>query len=968
MKSRQFLRALLPWLMLVALVCILLVFYMLSSTLSDKDRSQAELDVRQMLTLDTRINLDMMCLHHLQLRSYDSLADSVAQVTSLLHGLQDKFTRLGLPDALKSAVLVWEAKETLLEDFKRQNTVFVNSLNHFVNLSRQLHASKVRDAGLLNAVTRDVLVFVNEQQTEDIPTLLASLGHLETASQEWPELLSALGALLAAHGRQIVNNHIPVQHLMRDVERNSFTRDLEQAYGEYVRTDDRISAQAENYRRLMAIFSLLMVISVVLIVLRLQYMARELERSHSLLDNIAAHLGEGILSFDGRGKLIFMNQRAEMLLGRNKKEVLGTDIDSLWPPEEVQNSGFRAALQAGNSYEGEEWLQRANGVSFPVVFLGGALPHLDDSDAAQGYVASFRDVTVRHQDEARLRVAASVFENLSEAMTITGPDGRIQSINLAFTVITGYSKAEALGKKPGEVLGSGQHGREFFRTMWDALNKNGCWQGEIINRRKSGETYPEWLSITVVRNEDGHVEQYIGLFTDISERKQAEANMYHLAYHDPLTGLANRPLFNDRLNSAISQAHRRQHFLVVMLLDLDNFKSINSLGHRAGDLLLVAVSQRLSGLLREGDTLSRHSGDEFSILLPSIASQDDAAMLASRLLFSFEKPFELEGREVFISTSIGIAVYPSDGENAELLLKNADVALYNAKDAGRSVFRFFQQSDSVDSLERLELETDLRRSVLRGELRLYYQPQVSTRSGAIYGVEALVRWRHPTRGLLMPGRFIGLAENTGYIEILGRWCLETACRQMVEWQKTGIPIQRVAVNVSPRQLRNPDFMDMVLEIVEETGINPNCLEIELTESSMADDPEHTFSIFSQLRKKGIRIAIDDFGTGYSSLSYLARYPVDVVKIDMSFIAGLIDGEQSSLSLVQAVVLMAHTLGMETVAEGVETEEQRQKLSTMQCDLLQGYLYSRPCTAASLIKLPCVTNGNEYDDDGDEYQI
>jgi diguanylate cyclase (GGDEF)-like protein/PAS domain S-box-containing protein len=962
MKSRQFLRVLLPWSLLTVLGCILFVFYILSSTLSDKDRSRVELDVRQISMLDTRIHLDAIRLRHRQLQDYDSLSDSVAQVSNLLDGLQDKFTELGLPDALKPTVLVWETKKTLLEDFKRQNTVLVNSIYHFVNLSRQLHTGKVEDVGLLNTVTRDVLVFANEQQTEDIPALLANLERLETASRGWREPRSTHGALLAAHGRQIINNHIPVQCLMRTMARNPFTRNMEQAYGEYVRAYDQMAVQAENYRRLMAIFSLIMVVSVALILLRLQYTARELERSHSLLDNVADHLGEGILSFDDRGKLNFMNQRAVMLLGRNKKELFGAGIDSIWLPEDVQDSGFRAALHAGYSYEGEEWLQRADGALFPVVFLGSALPSLDDSDAAPGYVASFRDVSLTHQTEARLRVAASVFENLSEAMPITGPDGRIQSVNHAFTVITGYSETEAKGKKPGEVLGSGLHDREFFRSMWDALDTDGRWQGEIINRRKNGETYPEWLSITAVRNEDGKVEQFIGLFSDISERKQAEAYIHYLAYHDPLSGLANRLLFNDRLKTAMSQAHRNQHLLAVVLLDLDHFKSVNdSLGHHAGDLLLVAVSQRLGGLLRECDTLARLGGDEFAILLSGIISHTDAAMLAGRIVVSFEKPFNLEGREVFTSTSIGIAIYPADGDSAEILLKNADVALYNAKDAGRAAFRFFLESDSADSLEqRLELETDLRHSVLRNELRLYYQPQVSIRTGMIYGVEALVRWQHPTCGLLMPNRFIGLAESTGYIEVLGRWCLETGCRQMVEWQKAGLPIQRIAVNVSPRQLRNPDFMSMVLKIVEETGINPSCLELELTESSMANDPENTFSVFSQLREKGIRIAVDDFGTGYSSLSYLARYPIDVVKIDKSFIDGIVDGEQNSLSLVQAVVLMVHTLGMEIVAEGVESAEQRQKLVAMQCDLLQGYLYSSPCPAAALIELPCMTKDDEYE--------
>ncbi|MDD3482483.1 EAL domain-containing protein [Azovibrio restrictus] len=959
MKLPATLRPLVPWLLLAVLAGVLISLYALSTRIADNDRVQVELNVRQAMTLDTRINLDVLRLRHRQLLDYDSLSLSANQVDELLARLQVDFERLGLSEALHPAREEWGRKQQALDDFRRQNAVLVNSLYHFVNLTTQLHSDW--DAGarvpvaLLNSVTRDVLIFVNEQQTKDIFLTLAGLNRLEVESRSWPEPAATQGRLLAAHGKVIVNNHLPVQNLMHTISRSTFPQDMEQAYAEYSRVYARAAAEAEHYRRLMAIFALFMIAAVVLIMLRLRHTARELTRSHSLLDNVADHLGEGILSFDGRGMLNFVNRRAETLLGRSEGELLGQGVAAILPEVGAQDSSFRAALAAGRPFEGEEWLQRPDGELLPVAFLGGPLPRLDNSGGPAGYVTSFRDVSAQRQAEARLRLAARVFDNLSEAMTITGPDGLIQSVNPAFTAITGYTEAEARGHTPGSLLGSGLHDREFYQGMWGALQAEGKWQGEIINRRKGGETYPEWLSITAVRDEAGQVLQYIALFSDISERKQAEAYIHHLAYHDPLTGLANRLLFHDRLDNAMHQAHRTRRPMAIMLLDLDRFKSINdSLGHAAGDVLLKSVSQRLSHLLREGDTLARLGGDEFALLLPEISSHADAASLASRMLGEFDTPFDLDGREVFTSTSIGIAVYPSDGESPEILLKNADVALYNAKDAGRSAFRFFLESDSENSLERLELETAMRHAVARDELRLYYQPQVDTRNGLILGVEALVRWQHPTRGLLLPDDFIPLAETTGYIDILGRWCLQTACRQLVAWQLAGLPIQRVAVNVSARQLRNPAFTEMVFDILKETGIHPRCLELELTESSLADDPDRTFSIFAQLRRKGIRIAIDDFGTGYSSLSYLSRFPVDVVKIDKSFVQGL-GSESESRSVVQAVILLAHALSMETVAEGVETEIQRKRLAELDCDQLQGFLFARPCLPAQLIDLPCVAD-------------
>jgi diguanylate cyclase (GGDEF)-like protein len=458
---------------------------------------------------------------------------------------------------------------------------------------------------------------------------------------------------------------------------------------------------------------------------------------------------------------------------------------------------------------------------------------------------------------------------------------------------------------------------------------------------------------TMKRHEEQLSALTANLQKEIATRVEAEAHIRHLAYHDPLTGLANRLLFKDYLEQTIHQAHRSLRQFAVMFLDLDRFKAVNdSLGHLMGDILLQQVGARLETLLRRGDTLARFGGDEFALLLPESGSDSNVAMLASRIIKAFEAPFQLSTREVFSSTSIGIALYPANGTDSYTLIKHADMALYSAKNAGRAAFRFFAEKDE-DVLDRLELETALRHSVDRHELRLYYQPQIDSKTGQIFGAEALVRWQHPTRGLISPDKFIPVSEDIGYIETLGRWCLEAACAQLAAWQARKIPVRRVAVNVSARQLRNADFADMVLAIIKQNGIDPNCLEIELTESSMSDDPARIFNFFSKLRGIGVRIAIDDFGTGYSSLSYLSRYPVDVVKIDQSFVQSLsLREDDANNALVKAIALMAHALSMEIVAEGVETDEQRDILTALDVELLQGYLYSRPVPPDILEKLPC----------------
>ncbi|BCS54622.1 EAL domain-containing protein [Geobacter sp. SVR] len=556
------------------------------------------------------------------------------------------------------------------------------------------------------------------------------------------------------------------------------------------------------------------------------------------------------------------------------------------------------------------------------------------------FAVIFSDITVRRETEDKLRLMARVFEHSGEALVITGPDNKILATNGAFTTLTGYSQEEALGKDP-KILKSGKETREFYVSMWETLLRDGFWQGEIWDKRKDGSLYPKWLAISVVRNEEGEITNYIAGFTDISDRKQAAQKIEHLAHHDPLTNLPNRFSLRERLAQALEQAKRSSLHLVVMFIDLDRFKNINdSLGHHVGDLLLIDVAARLSEAVRSADIVARLGGDEFVVVLPQVRSGVASAHIVSKIQQALSQPFRIDGHDLHITPSIGISVFPHDGETIEELMKNADLAMYHAKSKGRNNYQFFKQEMNSTVHERLLLENDLRAALERQEFLLHYQPQIDLATGRVIGMEALVRWQHPQRGLIAPGLFIPIAEETGLILPLGDFVLKTACRQLVAWQAQGLPPLRMAVNLSARQFKQGNFPSLVAEIIAETGIAPHHLELEITESAAMDNPEAVITHLRILREMGIELAIDDFGTGYSSLGYLKLFPVNRLKIDRSFVKD-IESDSDDAAIAAATIALAHTLGKEVIAEGVESKAQLDFLKYQQCDIVQGYFFSRP---------------------------
>ncbi len=564
-----------------------------------------------------------------------------------------------------------------------------------------------------------------------------------------------------------------------------------------------------------------------------------------------------------------------------------------------------------------------------------------------GAVVAFIDISERVRAEAKLRQAASVFESTTEGVVITDPGCRIVAVNHSFSAITGYDEAEVLGRTP-RLLKSGRHDESFYQAMWASIVQSGTWRGEIWNRRKNGELYPEWLTINAVRNEAGELANYVGVFTDISPLKQSEAKLEHLAHYDPLTDLPNRLLLGAHLDHAIRRAERDGTLLSLLFIDLDHFKTVNDgLGHPAGDRMLQEVAQRLVQCVRGEDTVARLGGDEFVITLESLEKSDMASVVADKILVALARPFDLDGHVVFVGASIGISTYPADGRDAASLLQNADAAMYQSKEDGRNTYRFYSAEMTRSARGRLVLEASLRHAIEQQEFVLHYQPQVDVASGEIVGVEALVRWDHPISGMIAPSRFIPLAEETGLIVPLGEWVLFTACTQAVAWlEEVDMPPLSVAVNLSPRQFRQTNLAGHVRAVLDATGLPPNLLELEITESAVMENAEQAIATLQALKSLGIQISIDDFGTGYSSLAYLKRYPIDKLKIDQSFMRD-IPQDRSDMEIAATIIAMSRNLHLKVLAEGVESEAQLAFLQIHGCDTYQGYLCSRPMPAEDL---------------------
>ncbi|MEO5368168.1 MAG: EAL domain-containing protein [Magnetococcus sp. WYHC-3] len=675
---------------------------------------------------------------------------------------------------------------------------------------------------------------------------------------------------------------------------------------------------------------------------------RALQEKQALLDAFLGNSSAAISIKEPDGSYQMVNPEFERLCAPEVRRIIGQRDRDLFPADfaalverhdqQVLDSGAAHSFEERRGIPGNETVQVS--VRFPLYSAQGDLRGL-------GCIST--DVTEMRRAHNDLLLARRVINNAREAIFITDGQGHILDVNSAFEAMSGYSRSDVVGQTP-QLFRSDRHDGEFYDQLWHCLRTTGQWEGEIWERRRDGEVYPKHMSITSVQSEDGALQYFVAISTDISRQKAAEQQLEQLAFYDSLTGLPNRTLFRDRLTHEIEGAQRRETGFGLLYLDLDRFKFVNdSLGHDRGDTLLVHVAQRIRDCVRKSDTVARMGGDEFCVLLSSGHADQVCGSVAEKIIEALRRPFLLQERQVFIGVSIGIATFPQDAQDAEGLTRNADTAMFQAKELGGGGYRYFSAEMNARNMRRLEMEEALHLAVGRGELELHYQPRVDLKQNRIVGVEALVRWNHPQRGMVSPAEFIPLAEENGLILSIGEWVLETACRQARSWLDAGVSGLRVAVNLSGRQFQDPALLEKIRDALARYQLAAGSMELEITESVTMQDVEQTAAIVQQLRDLGLHLSVDDFGTGYSSLNYLKKLPLDCLKVDQSFVRDL-TRDSDDAAIVDSIISMAHAMSLKVVAEGVEEQAQLDYLRQRGCDEVQGYLLSRPLPADKLTDL------------------
>ncbi len=671
---------------------------------------------------------------------------------------------------------------------------------------------------------------------------------------------------------------------------------------------------------------------------------KAVEADQQLSALVFKHSREAIIITDSNNCIVSVNAAFSKITGYPPEEVLGRNpriFSSGRHDKAFYQKLWNDLLDQGHWY-GEIWNRRKNGDVYPEWLSITALR--DAAGNIERHIAIFSDISSLKESQVSLQLAAQVFGLSSEAIVITDHDNHIVSVNRAFTEFTGYTLPEVLGCNP-RMFASGRHDIGFYKAMWDGILHAGGWQGEIWNRHKNGNIFPEWLSITTIKDKDDQITHHIGMFSDITERKRTEERLHQLANYDALTGLPNRELFHTHIDQGIAKAQRHHAPLTLLALDLDHIKEINaSFGHEAGDQLLKLVADRLRDIVPAHSTGTHHGGDVFHILLPGL-DIDGAEHMAQTLLVQLSHPYLLDGNEVVVTPSIGISIYPTDGTDGDAMIHNAEAAMFRAK-GGRSGYQFFAPEMNVKSLQRLTLESSLRRALQQQEFTLHYQPQVSLRDGSIVGAEALLRWNHPEMGMVSPPAFLDMAEESGVIVPLGEWTMRQVCHQIKTWQQAGVSMVPISVNISFRQFHQ---LRQLENIIRENAVDPALLEFELTEHALLHDVDETAQMISRLKQHGIRTTLDNFGIGYFSLAYLKRFRLEQLKIDQSFVHDLAENADDR-AIVSAMVCLAHSLQLSVVAKGVETRQQLDFLQSLDCDQVQGYLFSEALAADRFLSL------------------
>lgn len=931
---------------LLLLSIVVAALFLLHRNMAVEDFSSRLQLMEQVGQLETKMDEDLQRILSMQLLHYDSMVATVNQLqqrVTLLAGEERglRHTIAGEEfnqaiDAYRDAV---KEKVRLQEKIKSQMALLRNSLQYLPGLLDEFALSSNRGqrdvaAGLLSALM-EYNLFPGD---DNYRNLLQKMEQLKLVL--WEEEQQELLNYLLLH----LNNNVKLRE-----EISALLADYNAQPSELWLSLLRESFQAGNQRQSERFYytSLLLVIVVIslfgglaLVMLSLQKARRSAEQAWQQLHEALDSISEAFVLFDRDDRLVLWNRKYAELYPASGRflepGILYAGLAQMrinhgeYPHDELEELLLMHLLEHHRNVESPEVETLANGRHYLV----------SNSRTSVGGTASvYIDITERREAEEQLRIAAAVFDTSSEGIVVTDHNNCIIAVNPSFTKITGYHLDEVVGRSPG-ILSSGRHDHDYYREMWQSLQQHGRWEGEIWNRNRAGEIYPEWLSLTVVRDEKGEIVQHIAVFSDITRRKRDEEQIRWQANYDPVTGLPNRTLFHERLAASLSSSHREGWITALLFIDLDNFKAVNDTrGHVVGDWLLQEVAGRLANSVREADTVARLGGDEFTVILQDVTGADDAAMVAQKIVSAVAEPFFAEGGDIFIGASVGITLYPNDAIDADTLIRHADLAMYRAKEAGRNGYRFFTQSMNEQMQERTRLEAALRYALQRDELFLEFQPIVDSRSGKTVKAEALVRWQHPQRGRVSPLEFIVVAEESGLIAQLGWWVLEQACRSAADWMARGFEAG-VSVNVSARQISLGLNVEDIVSLLQELSLPPQRLTLEITENLLLEKTEKTLAWLNQVRAAGIKLSVDDFGTGFSSLSYLKRFPVNSLKIDQSFVQDVITDSEVA-ALTRAIIKLGETFGLDVIAEGVENVAQLDFLQENSCFLIQGYHFSRP---------------------------
>ena len=782
--------------------------------------------------------------------------------------------------------------------------------------------------------------------------------------------VSAVLRLLANHGDELTPNNPDLQLITRTAS-GPLVKALDEMVQLYQQEGEAKVANLEKAETLFWLVTLLLLLLEAALIFhpfarhvnkvigKLQDTTQELQRRTLALTQseekfrlISTAAQDAIVIVGPDDHIVYWNPAAQRMFGYTQEDLQGIQFQTVLVPERLRKLAetslrYRQARVSDDALgqRFETLALRRNGEEFPIDL---SVTVVDLGQVRHG-VAMIRDITQQKRLESELRIAATAF-NTQMGMIITDAHKIILRVNQAFAQITGYSEQDVIGKTP-QTFSSGRHDALFYQTLYQTIARQGVWSGEIWDRHKNGTIFPEWLTITAVKNTDGEITHYVAAFSDISERKATENQIRNLAFYDSLTHLPNRRLLMDRLKLAMTKGSRSKHFSALLFVDLDNFKTINdTLGHHVGDLLLEQVAQRLGKGVRHADTVARLGGDEFVVMLEELgdtmaAAITQADLIGNKLMTLLREPYLIGNKHCHVTASIGIALFSDHRESTDDVLKRADMSMYQAKASGRNTLRFFDPKVQVAVEANAALEMDMRLAIKQQQFCLYYQVQVRG-DGTVMGAEALLRWLHPLKGIILPARFIQQAEQSGLILSIGAWVLDSACSQLALWQnQPHLAHLTLAVNISVRQFRQPDFVDQVIQTLRRTGINPSHLKIELTESLWVDDIDDVITKMTTLKAMGVEFSLDDFGTGYSSLAYLSRMPINQIKIDSSFV-NEIETSDNAVTICAAAISLAHSLKMTVVAEGVENQAQLYFLSTVHhCDLLQGYLFGYPMPVA-----------------------